>query len=66
MVRAVTLQQVAVLIAAGLDPGRYTLFVQSHIPAHAELHWLPEATAYDGELPAAAGADIQVKAPGRS
>jgi tryptophanyl-tRNA synthetase len=39
-----------VVIAAGLDPGRCTLFVQSHIPAHAELHWLPEATAYDGEL----------------
>ena len=49
-VRAVTLEQFALLIAAGLDPGRCTLFVQSHIPAHAELHWLLEATAYDGEL----------------
>ena len=24
--------------------------MQSHVPAHAELHWLLEATAYDGEL----------------
>jgi tryptophanyl-tRNA synthetase len=49
-VRVVTLELIALLIAAGLDPGRCTLFVQSHIPAHAELHWLLEATAYDGEL----------------
>jgi tryptophanyl-tRNA synthetase len=50
LVREVTLEQVALLIAAGLDPGRCTIFVQSHVPAHAELHWLLEATAYDGEL----------------
>ena len=50
VVRAVTLEQFALLIAAGLDPARCTLFVQSHVPAHAELHWLLEATAYDGEL----------------
>jgi tryptophanyl-tRNA synthetase len=34
----------------GPDPGRCTIFVQSQVPAHAELHWLLEATAYDGEL----------------
>ncbi len=49
-VRAGTLEQVALLIAAGLDPARSTVFVQSHVPAHAELHWLLEATAHDGEL----------------
>jgi tryptophanyl-tRNA synthetase len=49
-VRAVTVEQVAILIAAGLDPDRCTLFVQSHVPAHAEMHWLLEATAHDGEL----------------
>lgn len=27
-------------LAAGLDPERSTLFVQSHVPAHAELHLL--------------------------
>jgi tryptophanyl-tRNA synthetase len=50
LVRVLTLEFIALLIAAGLDPDRCTLFVQSHIPAHAELHWLLEATAYDGEL----------------
>jgi tryptophanyl-tRNA synthetase len=27
-------------LAAGLDPGRSVLFLQSHVPAHAELHLL--------------------------
>jgi len=27
-------------LAAGLDPGRSTLFIQSHVPQHAELHLL--------------------------
>jgi tryptophanyl-tRNA synthetase len=48
--RAATLEQVALLVAAGLDPGRCTLFVQSQVPAHTGLHWLLEATAHDGEL----------------
>jgi tryptophanyl-tRNA synthetase len=30
----------AFLLAAGLDPGQCTLFVQSHVPAHAEACWL--------------------------
>ncbi len=45
-----TLEQAGLLLAAGLDPARCTVFVQSHVPAHAELLWLLEATAYDGEL----------------
>jgi tryptophanyl-tRNA synthetase len=49
-VRADTVEQFALLIAAGLDPDRCTIFVQSQVPAHAQLHWLLEATAYDGEL----------------
>jgi tryptophanyl-tRNA synthetase len=49
-VRALTLEQLALLIAAGLGADRCTIFVQSQVPAHAELHWLLEATAYDGEL----------------
>ena len=28
------------LLAAGVDPERATLFVQSHVPAHATLSWL--------------------------
>jgi tryptophanyl-tRNA synthetase len=27
-------------LAAGLDPGRTTIFIQSHVPEHAELHLL--------------------------
>jgi len=38
------------LLAVGLDPERCTIFVQSQVPGHAQLHWLLEATAYDGEL----------------
>src|SRR5271166_2689078 len=38
------------LLAAGLDPGRCTLFVQSHVPEHTELAWLLECTATMGEL----------------
>jgi len=30
----------ALLLAAGIDPARSTVFVQSHVPAHAELAWL--------------------------
>ncbi len=30
----------AFLLAAGLDPGQCTLFVQSQVPAHAEASWL--------------------------
>ncbi|HVE62179.1 MAG TPA: tryptophan--tRNA ligase [Mycobacteriales bacterium] len=35
-----TRASVAQLIAIGLDPGRCTLFVQSHVPEHAELGWV--------------------------
>jgi tryptophanyl-tRNA synthetase len=49
-VRAATVEQATLLLAAGLDPDRCTVFVQSHVPAHAELLWLLEATAHDGEL----------------
>jgi tryptophanyl-tRNA synthetase len=45
-----TLETAIGLIAAGLDPDVCTLFVQSHVPAHAELSWLLECTASFGEL----------------
>ena len=38
------------LFAAGLDPERSLLFVQSHVRAHAELTWLLNCTATFGEL----------------
>lgn len=45
-----TLSMATLLLAAGLDPGRCTLFVQSHVHEHAELAWLLECTASMGEL----------------
>lgn len=45
-----TRQVAALYLAAGLDPGRVTLFVQSHVPAHAQLAWLLACTARVGEL----------------
>ena len=38
------------LLAAGLDPDRCTLFVQSHVAEHTRLTWLLECTATMGEL----------------
>src|SRR5271154_1723951 len=38
------------LLAAGLDPDRCTLFIQSHVPEHVQLAWLLECTATMGEL----------------
>lgn len=35
-----TLEAVATNIAAGLDPEKSTIFVQSHVPEHTELAWL--------------------------
>ena len=38
------------LLAAGLDPDRCTLFVQSHVVEHTQMTWLLECTATMGEL----------------
>ncbi len=38
------------LLAAGLDPERCTLFVQSHVVEHTQMAWLLECTATMGEL----------------
>jgi tryptophanyl-tRNA synthetase len=40
----------AMLFATGLDPARSTIFVQSHVPAHAEANWLLGSVATFGEL----------------
>lgn len=48
--RSNTIGLAAALIASGVDPERCTLFVQSHVPAHAELGWLMQCTASFGEL----------------
>jgi tryptophanyl-tRNA synthetase len=48
--RGNTLSNVAWYIAAGLDPERVTLFVQSQIPAHSELAWIFNNYVTMGEL----------------
>jgi tryptophanyl-tRNA synthetase len=57
--RAVVAEQAAVLLAVGLEES--TLFVQSRVPAHAQLAYLLECVATTGEL----GRMIQFKEKGR-
>ncbi|MCL2664161.1 MAG: tryptophan--tRNA ligase [Defluviitaleaceae bacterium] len=40
----------ALLIAAGLDPDKNTLYFQSQVSAHAELAWILNCFTYAGEL----------------
>ena len=48
--RAATLQLAQLLLAVGIDPESSTLFIQSHVPEHAQLAWLMQCTASYGEL----------------
>ncbi|HEY8452255.1 MAG: tryptophan--tRNA ligase [Micromonosporaceae bacterium] len=48
-VRARTLELATTLLAAGVDPQRTILFVQSHVPEHTELHYLLECVTGYGE-----------------
>ena len=45
-----TLEQLAQYVACGLDPVKNTLFIQSHVPAHAELGWVINCYTMFGEL----------------
>ncbi len=47
--RASTRLAAAQLLAAGLDPERCTLFVQSHVPEHAQLGWVMNCLTGFGE-----------------
>ncbi|MEU6868525.1 tryptophan--tRNA ligase [Streptomyces sp. NPDC046876] len=47
--RANTRLSAAQLLAAGLDPERCTLFVQSHVPEHAQLAWVMNCITGFGE-----------------
>ncbi len=40
---------IAQLLAAGVDPARSTVFVQSHVPAHTQLSWVLECLTGFGE-----------------
>jgi tryptophanyl-tRNA synthetase len=40
----------ALYLAAGIDPAKASIFLQSHVPAHPELGWLMTTLTYMGEL----------------
>lgn len=45
-----TLKILATYIAAGLDPEKNTIFIQSQVKEHAELGWILDCYTYMGEL----------------
>lgn len=45
-----SLNLAALYLATGIDASKSTLFLQSHVPAHAELGWLLQCIVYYGEL----------------
>ncbi|RUO73728.1 tryptophan--tRNA ligase [Idiomarina seosinensis] len=47
---AATLDGLALYLACGLDPDKSTLFIQSHVPEHAELAWILNCYTQMGEL----------------
>lgn len=49
LLRQRTYRSVAQLLAAGIDPERSALFVQSHVPAHAQLGWVLQCLTGFGE-----------------
>jgi tryptophanyl-tRNA synthetase len=61
VLRSTIAEVTTLFLAIGLDPERAVLFRQSRVPAHRELAYLLECTAYTGEL----GRMIQYKEKGR-
>jgi tryptophanyl-tRNA synthetase len=45
-----TLEVLAIYLAAGIDPEKNTIFIQSHVPTHSEAAWLLNCFTYVGEL----------------
>ncbi|RUO63533.1 tryptophan--tRNA ligase [Pseudidiomarina insulisalsae] len=48
--REATLDGLALYMACGLDPQKSTIFVQSHVPEHAQLAWILNCYTQMGEL----------------
>lgn len=48
--RARTLSTLAIVLASGVDPEKNLVFIQSHVPAHAELAWILNCYTMYGEL----------------
>ena len=45
-----SLEQLAQYVASGLDPERNIIYIQSHVPQHAELSWILGCYSMLGEL----------------
>ncbi|TNH06906.1 tryptophan--tRNA ligase [Testudinibacter sp. TR-2022] len=48
--RNATLDTLAIYLAAGIDPEKSTIFVQSHVPQHTQLAWVLNCYSYFGEM----------------
>ncbi len=48
--RRQTREMVAILLSCGIDPQRSLIFIQSQVPAHAELAWVLNCFTQFGEL----------------
>ncbi len=48
--RRQSLDLLALYIACGVNPEKCVLFMQSHVPAHAELTWVLNTITYPGEM----------------
>ncbi len=48
--RKQTWELLALYLACGLNPEKSTIFIQSHVPCHAELAWALNTVTYVGEL----------------
>ena len=48
--RKKTLEVAKIYLAAGIDPSKATLFVQSHVPEHTELMWILNTITRNGDL----------------
>ena len=50
MLKKQTLDAFALLLACGIDPDKSLVFIQSHVPTHAELSWILSCFTQFGEL----------------
>lgn len=50
LLRRYTLDMAMIYLAAGIDPEKSTIFLQSHVPAHTELAWILGTMTPLGEL----------------
>jgi len=48
--RKKTIEVAKIYLASGIDPKKSTMFIQSHIPEHAELCWILNTIAKTGEM----------------